>query len=135
MGEPRKVGPGDLRLFEEWMETTRWLLERTARFPKRLRHSLTDRIENLALGILEDVTSAAYRSSKMEKLKSADDRLNRLRVMVRLGHELRLLSHGQYEEAAKRLDTAGRLLGAWIRQQSGSPAGRGRRARATPDDG
>ncbi len=135
MDEPRKAGPGDLRLFEEWMETTRWLMERTARFPKRLRHSLTERIENLALGILEDVTSAAYCSSKMGKLRSADDRLNRLRVMVRLGHEMKLLSHRQYEEAAERLDNAGRLLGAWIRQQSGSPAGRGRRARATPDDG
>ncbi|MBC8426097.1 four helix bundle protein [bacterium] len=110
-------------------------MERTARFPRLLRHSLTDRIENLTLGILEDVTSAAFRSSKIAQLRSADDRLNRLRVMVRLCHEMRLLSHGQYEEAAIRLDAAGRLLGAWIRQQTGSPAGRSRAARGTVNDG
>jgi len=53
-----RPGP-DLRLFEEWMGTTKWLLERTARFPKRVRSSISNRLENLALGILEDVTTAA----------------------------------------------------------------------------
>ena len=42
------------------METTKWLLLRTQRWPKTLRASLTQRIENLAIAILEDVTTAAY---------------------------------------------------------------------------
>lgn len=112
------LSPGpDLRLFEEWMETTKWLLERTARFPKRLRSSLSSRIENLALGVLEDVTTAAHRKRKLATLKRADERLARLQVILRLCHELKLLSHNQYEEAAVRLADAGRMLGAWMKRQ------------------
>ena len=117
MAQSQTPGPSELRLFEEWMETTKWLMARTERFPKRLRHSLSTRIENLALGILEEVTSAAYQKSKLTKLRRADDRLSRLRVIMRLAHELKILSHAQYEEAARRFDDAGRMLGAWITQQ------------------
>jgi len=111
-----RPGP-DLRLFEEWMESTKWLMERTARFPKRLRSSLSVRVENLALGILEDVTTAALRRRKLTTLKRTDERLARLRVLLRLCHELRLLSHDQYEEGAVRLMGAGKMLGAWIQRQ------------------
>ncbi|MDY0001255.1 MAG: four helix bundle protein [Polyangia bacterium] len=127
MAGSQSPGP-DLRLFEDWMDTTKWLLERTARFPKRLRASLTERVESLAIGILEDVTRAAYqgRGRKARTLEQADDRLSRLRVLIRLGHELEVLSHGQYEEAAVRLDGAGRMLGAWLRGQVEVPGSGGR---------
>ncbi len=108
-------GPNELRLFEEWMETTKWLMARTERFPKRLRHSLSTRIENLALGILEEVTAAAYRKKRMSLLGRTDEKLGKLKVLMRLSHELRLLSHGQYEEIAVRLADAGRMLGGWLK--------------------
>jgi hypothetical protein len=99
------------------MEATKWLMGLTARFPKHLRSSLSVRVENLALGILEDVTTAAHRKRKLTTLSRADERLARLRVLLRLCHELRLLSHDQYEDAAVRLAGAGRMLGAWIKRQ------------------
>ena len=111
---PRPPGP-DLRLFEEWIETTKWIMARTERFPKRLRHSVSTRIENLSLGILEGITTAAYRKNKQSQLNRVDERLSLLKVMMRLSHEMKLLSHGQYEEAAKRLTDAGNMLGAWIK--------------------
>jgi len=126
MAPSRPAGPNDLLLFERWMDATKWLLERTERFPKRLRHSLTDRIDLLAVGILEDVTSAAYRKDPRPDLDRANDGLNRLRVLLRLAHEMKLLSHDQYREAAERLAEAGRLLGGWLRK------GRGHEADAEP---
>lgn len=107
------------------METSQWLLERTARFPKRLRHTLTERIELLAIDLLEEITSAAYQKSKTATLRRANDRLNRLRVLIRLAHEMGVLSHGHYEEAVKRVAEAGRLLGGWLRQVQGQAAGGG----------
>ena len=123
MAPSRPAGPNDLLLFEKWMDTTKWLLERTERFPKRLRHSVTDRIDLLALGILEDVTSAAYRKDPRPDLDNANDKLNRLRVVLRLAHEMKLLSHDQYREAAERLAEAGRLLGGWLRKGRTHEAG------------
>ncbi|MBM4397507.1 MAG: four helix bundle protein [Deltaproteobacteria bacterium] len=98
------------------MDAAKWLLARTERFPKRLRHSLTERIDLLAVGILEDVTSAAYRKDPRPDLGSANDKLNRLRVLLRLAHEMKVLSHDQYREGAERLAEAGRLLGGWLRK-------------------
>ena len=119
MVESRSRVPDSLILFERWMDATKWLLERTARFPKRLRHSLTDRMENTALELLEAVTTAAYTKDRTTILAKANDALNRMRVLVRLSHELRLLSDGQYEEGARRVDEAGRILGGWMKGETG----------------
>lgn len=116
MAPSRPAGPNDLLLFEKWIDTTKWLMGLSQRFPKRLRHGLTDRIDLLALGILEDVTSAAYRKDPRPTLGEANDKLNRLRVLLRLAHEMTVLSHLQYREAAERLAEAGRLLGGWLRK-------------------
>ena len=115
MAPSRPAGPSHLVVFERWMETTTWLFERTARFPKRLRHSLTQRIEQTAVLLLEDLTTAAYRSEKARILQRADERLGKLRVLARLAHELGVLSHGHYEEAARRLSETGRMVGGWRR--------------------
>lgn len=115
-------GSGGLVLFERWMETTRWLMERTQRFPKSVRHTLSHRIETVTLGILEDLTTATYRKPRTKALRRADERLNRLRVLLRLAHELGHLSHGHYEEAAARMGEAGRMLGGWRKREEG-PSG------------
>jgi len=115
MVESRSRVPENLILFERWMDATKWMLNVTARFPKRVRQSLTSRVENTTLEILEGVTTAAYKKNRMVTLAGINDGLNRLRVLVRLSHELRVLSDGQYEEAARRMDEAGRILGGWMK--------------------
>ena len=115
MADTQSRVPDRLILFERWMEMTVWMLERTERFPKRLRASLTNRLENTTLEILEAVTTAAYRKDRTAILVAINEGLNRLRVLVRLSHELRLFSDGHYEEAAKRCDEAGRILGGWMK--------------------
>jgi hypothetical protein len=37
---------------------------------------------------------------------------------LRLAHDLKLLSHGQYRHGSERLAEVGRLLGAWIKQDN-----------------
>lgn len=116
MAPSRAEGPSDLLLFEHWMATTQWLLARTQRFPANFRHTLSQRIDSLALGILEDITTAAYQKQPERSLRTANDRLNRLRVLLRLAHEMQLLSHDQHIEAERQLSESGRLLGGWLRK-------------------
>ncbi len=113
MVQSRRTSPPPLILFEKWMDTTRWLMGVTQNFPKRLRHTMTDRIDGLAITILERLTSAAYSPRPAALLAESDDALARLRVLLRLSHELRVLSHGDYARAAERVDEAGRMLGGW----------------------
>lgn len=127
MAPSRRAGPSDLILFEKWLDFSKWLFERTMRWPKHLRHTLTQRIETLTLEVLEDITTAAYQQDKTRTLQTANERPNRLRVLLRLAHEMTVLSHAHYQESAQRLSDAGRLLGAWLKQRrcrgsSGAPA-------------
>jgi len=121
MAPSRRAGPSDLILFEKWMATTQWLLLKTQRFPQSMRHTLSHRIDNLALGILEDLTTAAYSKEPRRHLTTANDRLNRLRVLLRLAQEMKVLSQAQYLDGTAQLAEAGRLLGGWLRPLARAP--------------
>jgi len=71
------------------------------------------------------VTQAAYRKDRTAPLREANDVLNRLRVLLRLAHELKLLSGGQYQDVSTRVSEAGRMLGAWMKPAAPEPDGAG----------
>jgi ADP-dependent phosphofructokinase/glucokinase len=50
----------ELQLFIKWTEFLKWLLNRTEKFPNKVRFIFTARIDNLALDILEDIIEFRY---------------------------------------------------------------------------
>ena len=104
-----------------WESVLGDLLDRTARFPKVVRFTFANRIENLALDVLEDLVAARYapKGEALGPLQRADGRLARLRVLVRLAHGRRYLDHRGYEHVSRGLDEAGRMLGGWRRAGNG----------------
>jgi hypothetical protein len=107
----------DLPVFVKWMEFLKWLLPTTEKFPHKVRFTFANRIDNLALDVVEDLVEARYTSEKRAILKRANLRLEKMRVLLRLSHELRYLSHTSYEYAAKALSETGRMIGGWQKQQ------------------
>ena len=110
----------DLLVLERAFLWTRELYERTARFPKRLRHSLTSEMERTALCLLLALTSARYRKAPVAELREADERLDQLRLMLRLAFELQALPLGAYQALGEGLREVGRLVGGWRRACGGS---------------
>ena len=109
----------DLPAFLLWERTVEGLLERTQRFPKAVRQTLTRRVEDRALDVLEGLVSARYAAGAQatgDVLRSVDDALSRLRVLLRLCHRRRLLGDGGYEALARDADTVGRMVGGWRRE-------------------
>lgn len=109
----------ELPIFVRWLEFLAWLLPATEKFPKRVRFTFADRINNLALDIVEDLVEARYSRDKQSLLKRVNLRLEKLRVLLRLCHQLQYLPHQGYEHAARELNQVGRMLGGWIKQQEG----------------
>ncbi len=109
----------DLPVFVKWMDFLEWLLPVTEKFPKRVRFTFCDRINNLALDIVEDLVEARYSPDKREHLRHANLRLEKLRVLLRLSHTLRYLDYKRYEHAMKAINEVGRMLGGWLKQQDG----------------
>jgi len=110
-------------IFVHWERVTGEILDRTMKLPKAQRFTFAQRIENLALDILELLAAAQWAGkSKRAKLRDADERLLRLRVLLRLCHSQRYLDPRAYEHLARALDETGRMLGAWLRQQDAGPS-------------
>jgi hypothetical protein len=98
-------------------EFTLWLLPIVAKFPREHRFTLGNRMEDGVLAILELLAEASYTREKRELLRQANLRLERLRYLIRLAKDLKLLSLKQYEFAVQALFAAGNEIGGWARQQ------------------
>jgi four helix bundle protein len=112
-------------VFQRAFDLAAWLLNHTAKYPKSHRFSLAVRTENAVLDVLENIAAANYRADKGAVLARADERLNGLRILLRLGYKLRHIATNSYEYACREIDEIGKLLGGWIRQQKAAALKRG----------
>jgi hypothetical protein len=105
----------DTPLFVKTHDFLLWLIRHTQRFPKNLRHSYTQGLENLAFDFQEAIlmANAVRGPARSEWLARADGRLVCLRARLRMAYGLQLLGSNQIKYAAEHLDELGRLLGAW----------------------
>lgn len=103
----------ELRVLVEWTGFLEWLMLTTEKFPKRMRFTLTNRIDNLALDMVEKLIEAQYTRNRKRPIAEANLMLDKLRILIRISHKLRYVSHQQYEHASRRIDDIGRMLGAW----------------------
>ena len=108
---------GDLPIFVAWMDFLTWLLPTTAKLPKHIRFTLVNRIDNLALDVAEDLVEARYSRNKRSVLARANLRLEKLRVLLRLCHQLGYFPHARCEYAMGCVNEVGAMLGGWLKQQ------------------
>jgi len=108
----------DLPVFVKWLDFLEWLFPVTEHFPKRVRFTFSDRINSLALDVVEDLVEARYARNKQEHLKRANLRLEKLRVLLRLSHKMRYLDYKRYEYAMRQINEVGKMLGGWMKQQT-----------------
>ena len=80
----------DTPLFVKTPDFNLWLLQRTQRFPKHLRHSYTVRLENLAFEFEEALLLAnqSRGTDRRRMLHAADGKLLCLRVLMRYAYDL-----------------------------------------------
>ena len=111
---------GDLPVFIKWHEFLTWLFLATERFPKKARFTLSERLIQLGLEVMEDLVEARYTKDKWRILQRANLRLEKVRVLVRISYEQKFLSHDGYKHAMYLLHEIGSMIGGWLRQQSGA---------------
>ena len=107
----------DLPIFIKWLDFVKWLLVITESFPKKARFTLSDRLLNLALLIVEDLVEARYSRNKTMILRRANMNLEKLRVFIRICFETRVLPRKAYEQASFSINEVGKMLGGWMKQQ------------------
>lgn len=98
-------------------ELLRWLIPQLDKFPRVRRFTLGERIEIGVVDVLELLVQAAYTRNKEGPLQRANLRLEVVRHLWRLAHELKVVAIRQYEHGAKLIDDLGRQIGGWLRSQ------------------
>ncbi len=104
--------------FVQWEAFVRWLLPHTARFPRHLRFTLALRLDNLALDVVDALVEARFSREPVEALSRASLALERMRLHLRLAHDLRVLPTRSWEHAVGEVDSVGRQVGGWLRSRA-----------------
>ncbi|MEK7790239.1 MAG: diversity-generating retroelement protein Avd [Deltaproteobacteria bacterium] len=106
---------GELPIFVKWIDFLKWLHFKSEKFPKKVRFTFSNRMNNLALDIIENLIEARYSRSKLRPLKQANLSLEKLRILFRIAYESKFISYDTYEFGVKKLNEVGRMLGGWIK--------------------
>jgi hypothetical protein len=117
-GANRQVSPA----LERAYQFLAWLIPTLDRFPRRQKFLLGDRIETVALDVLEGLVEATYTRNRGRVLEAVNLKLDKLRFLFRLSTELQLLDQRRYEHASRGIDEIGRLVGGWIKAHRGQAA-------------
>ena len=114
MKDPRPQSP----LFVKTYDFLLWFIPLTLKFPKSQRFLLAERLSGMALDFYDLILDAALQpDGQSESLEAADRMLTKIRLYVRLSYDVKCISLGQLEHAARLMDEIGRLIGGWKRKR------------------
>ena len=106
-------------LFVKTYDFLLWLIPLTLKFPKSQRFLLAERLSKMALDLYDLILAAVMEPEREgEWLDQSDRLLTKIRLYVRLSYDLRCISLGQLEHAARLMDEIGRLIGGWKRKRA-----------------
>ena len=91
-----------------------------ATFPKKDRYTLGQKCEILLLDLLEGIilASSLSKEEKLPILKTASLKLDVLKVLFRLGKDLKIIESKKYLILEGFLQEIGKMLGGWIKATS-----------------
>jgi len=103
----------DYPVFVLWMDALDWILNAVDRFPKSVRGTLSNRIVNMSLDVVEGLVEAIYTKERAHILGKVNLYIEKLRVLFRISHKRGYLSAGQYEHISGLLNETGKMIGGW----------------------
>jgi hypothetical protein len=113
--DPRPQSP----IFVKTYDFLLWLIPLTLKFPKSQRFLLAERLGTMVLDFYDLILDAVMEAGRQdERLDAADKLLTKIRLYVRLSHDLHCISPGQFQHAARQIDEIGRLIGGWKRKRA-----------------
>lgn len=86
------------------------------KYPRSQKYLLADRIETYLLDLLENFLEAYYsRKDKKEILYKVNIQLEKLRYLIRLSYDLKIINVAKYEKFCEKINEIGKMNGGWIK--------------------
>jgi hypothetical protein len=107
----------DLPILQKVYDLICWYVPILDRLPRNQKFALGDRLTQNLYELLDGLIVARYKPDKLSDLTLLNSKLEVMRYQTRLLMDFKLISVQRYEYAVKLIDSIGRDLGGWIRQQ------------------
>lgn len=113
------TGTGLPVVVQKTYEFSLWTMQKVESFRRSFRFTLGDRLVGTVLDILTRLVDATYARDKARMLGEVNAMLNRLRFLLRMAKDLKLLHLDAYGYAAEQTDEIGRMVGGWRKASIG----------------
>lgn len=106
-----------LLIYQKLYDLVVWLYPLINRIPKGHKQVLGKQMEELCISLLLLILKAnkAKGASRALLQLQFSDELDCLRILIRLGKDLRFISIKQYTLAAEKVNEIGRMLSGWMK--------------------
>ncbi|MCA9013627.1 MAG: diversity-generating retroelement protein Avd [Planctomycetaceae bacterium] len=105
----------ELPIIRAWYEFLIWIIPKIGKFPRDLRFTLGERLEQRILAVLELLIRARYDKHRLDLLQEANTELDVILYLLRAAHDLKALPTKAYGDASGKLLEVGKQLGGWKR--------------------
>lgn len=94
-----------------------WTMKKTEGFPRTKRASLGQRMDNLILEVVLELSHWRFAGDKRALLGRAGVRFDEFKFCLRIAHDLALLSHDSFAHAAEHCASIGKMMGGLIKNR------------------
>lgn len=106
----------DMIIFKKLYDLQLWLYPTIKQFPKSDKFVIGERVEECCLNALTIFIEVNNAEIKKPHLKSLNTELEKLRILIRLTKDLKLLPFNKYEIAQRQISEIFKLLGGMTRK-------------------
>ena len=105
----------DVKVINDTYQLLKWLLPIISKYPRNFRYSLGVRIENSLYELLEFLQTAYHSQEKLKHLAAASNKLEHMRLLIRLSHEMHLFDSKIHHALIEQMENIGKQVGGWMR--------------------
>jgi four helix bundle protein len=106
----------NLKVFKKSYDFLLWIYPVIKKFPKSEKYTLGEKIKNCILDLLENIIYFCKNKNKLKYLQKIDLNLEKLRIFIRIGKDLNIISFKKYDFAEKQITDIGLLIGGLIKK-------------------
>ncbi len=107
-------------ILKKWYDINLWIMDTAGKFPKNVRFTFSDRIINISMDILEDITAAVYSKNRNILLEKISISVEKIRLLIRMSNDKGYIAVSQYEYISREINEAGKMLGGWMKKDRGT---------------
>jgi four helix bundle protein len=113
--QPRSVL--DIPIFHRMYDLYKLIHSYQHQIPKLQRYTLWQKSENTTLALLETLIETSHRKGedRIQTLYIISNKLDLLKVLIRLAKDTRAIDNSQYLEIQTVIQEIGKMIGGWIK--------------------